>query len=283
MQDARKDKKDTRCKTKPSCLLLLASCFYLFACSKPTPEDMVYIPAGNFIMGSREDVKNDKSFEFGFAKPWVADASPPREVYLEGYYIDKYEVSNADYEKFVTATGHKVPDHWKKNKPPENIDNHPVTNISWYDAIEYCKWKGKRLPTEAEWEKAARGADGRLYPWGNEFDFNRTNVSQSQSFETDTKEVKAYENGKSPYGVYNMTGNVWEWTLDWYKPYPGSSYTSEFFGERFKIFRGNGYSGFGHFPQDKYERIVREFSKVTFRFYSDPSGKFHDVGCRCAK
>jgi len=244
---------------------------------------MVYIPAGKFIRGSMEDIKNDKSFDFGFTKPWIADAVPHREVHLEEYYIDKYEVSNTDYEKFVTATGYKAPEHWEKNAPQEKIRNHPVTNISWYDALEYCKWKGKRLPTEEEWEKAARGTDGRLYPWGNEFDFNKANVSTSQSFETDTKDVKSYGNGKSPYGVLNMTGNVWEWTLDWYKPYSGSNYDSEFFGERFKVFRGNGYSGLAHLQPNEYKRIIKEFSKVTFRFYSDPSGKFHDVGCRCVK
>jgi formylglycine-generating enzyme required for sulfatase activity len=244
---------------------------------------MVYIPPGKFIMGSAEDIKNDKSFDFGFAKPWIADASPHREAYLEGYYIDKYEASNADYEKFVTAAGHKPPEHWEKGKPSQKIINHPVTNISWYDALEYCKWKGKRLPTEEEWEKAARGTDGRLYPWGNEFDFDKANVSTSQSFETDTKDVKSYGNGKSPYGALNMTGNVWEWTLDWYKPYPGSKYESEFFGERFKVFRGNGYSGLAHLPENEYKRIIKEFSKGTFRFYSDPSGNFHDVGFRCVK
>jgi len=83
--------------------------------------------------------------------------------------------------------------------------------------------------------------------------------------------------------VLNMTGNVWEWTLDWYKPYSGSNYDSEFFGERFKVFRGNGYSGLAHLQPNEYKRIIKEFSKVTFRFYSDPSGKFHDVGCRCVK
>src|SRR3990172_5333488 len=158
--------------------LLLTYCSLLFfiACSRP-PENMVYIPAGKFIMGSMEDIKNDKSFDFGFTKPWIADAVPHREIHLEEYYIDKYEVSNTDYEKFVSATGYKAPEHWEKNAPQEKIRNHPVTNISWYDALEYCKWKGKRLPTEEEWEKAARGTDGRLYPWGNEFDFNKANVS----------------------------------------------------------------------------------------------------------
>jgi len=266
------------------CLLLTyCSLLFLIACSSPPPENMVYIPPGKFIMGSAENIDNEKSFEYGFAKPWIADASPHREIYLEGYYIDKYEVSNADYGKFVKATGHRPPDHWGKDSPPDKIANHPVTNVSWHDALEYCKWRGKRLPTEEEWEKAARGTNGRLYPWGNEFDFSKANVSQNQSEETDTKDVKSYENGKSHYGVHNMVGNIWEWTLDWYKPYPGNTYKSEFFGERFKVFRGNSYSRMGHFPKDKYERMIKEFSKVTFRFYSDPSGRFHDVGCRCVK
>ena len=259
-----------------------------FSEGKPLSSDedrMVLIPGGEFIMGSDSQEDGKPGYDYG------VDEEPRHKVYLKPFYIDKYEVAIGEYRGFLKATGREwfgdsdIPEGYlpelSYNLP--DIDPYPANYISWHDADDYCRWKGKRLPTEAEWEKAARGTDGRLYPWGNEFDFNKANVSTSQSFETDTKYVKSYENGKSPYGVLNMTGNVWEWTLDWYKPYPGSKYESEYFGETFKVFRGNGYSGLAHLQPNEYKRIIKEFSKVTFRFYSAPSGKFHDVGCRCVK
>jgi len=166
------------------------------------PRDMVYIPAGEFIMGSDE----------------AYDERPPRRVYLDAFYIDRYPVTNREYKLFVEATGHPPPPHWAAygNSYPPGKADHPVVGVCWFDARDYAAWVGKRLPTEAEWEKAARGTDGRRYPWGDEFDPQRCNTDISGI--GDTVPVGTYSPaGDSPYGVADLSGNVWEWVADWYE------------------------------------------------------------------
>jgi formylglycine-generating enzyme required for sulfatase activity len=159
------------------------------------------------------------------------DEKPPHKVYLDAFYISRCPVTNAEYKKFVDATGRDVPfakEDWAKpynwdkktRNYPNDKANHPVVLVSWYDAVEYCIWAGVRLPTEAEWEKAARGTDGRTYPWGNGWDQNLCN-NRTSPYE-DTVPVGSYPRGASPYGVMDMAGNAWEWTDDWYKSYPGA-------------------------------------------------------------
>ncbi len=157
--------------------------------------EMVYIPAGEFIMGSNDGDDDEK---------------PQHKVYLDGYWIYKYEVTVAQYRKFCKATG------WQEPLPPEWgwKDNHPIVNVSWDDATAYAQWAGVRLPTEAEWEKAARGTDGREYPWGNEWDASKCNARESGPRRTTA--VGSYAGGASPYGIQDMAGNVWEWCADWY-------------------------------------------------------------------
>jgi len=167
----------------------------------PTP-DMVFIPAGTFIMGSESDL----------AKP---DAGPKRNIYLDAYWIDIYEVTNEQYQQFLFS-GHRPPSHWQGNKYPEGKGNCPVVNVSWYDATSYCSFVGKRLPTEAEWEKAARGTDGRLWPWGNDRDPSKANTGE-EAEPGHVQPVGSYEDGNSTYGVADMAGNVWEWVDDWYE------------------------------------------------------------------
>ena len=178
----------------------------------PSDPDMMFIPAGEFDMGS-----NDTDAE--------ADEKPRHPVYLDAFHIDRYEVTNAQYKVFVDANPQWQKDrisakyhdgdylkHWNGNNYPPDKDNHPVVYVSWYAAMAYAEWNGKRLPTEAEWEKAARGDRyGRDYAWGNSLDPHKANYGENIG---DTTVVGTYNmNG---YGLYDMTGNVWEWCLDEY-------------------------------------------------------------------
>jgi formylglycine-generating enzyme required for sulfatase activity len=194
------------------------------------PEtDMVLIPAGPFIMGSDSD---------------DPDEAPQQEADMPAFEIDLFEVTNAQFAAFVEGTGYQT-DAEKGGETgwrgfyTEGKDNHPVVKVSWNDAVAYCEWVGKRLPTETEWEKAARGTDGRIYPWGNEWDAARLNSYQSGY--RGTTPVGSLADGVSPYGVFDMAGNVWEWTSDWYLPYLGSNYQDPYFGEENRVTRGGGW------------------------------------------
>jgi formylglycine-generating enzyme required for sulfatase activity len=245
-----------------------------------TPKDMVLIPAGEFIMGTDQTDPEDKATEYGIAKPWLVDEHPAHKVNLPAYYIDQYEVTNASYKKFVETTGRKPPADWENNQFPVAHSLYPVEMVSWEDADAFCRWDGKRLPTEAEWEKAARGPDGRIYPWGNQFDSNKANVGGRMG---GTTAVGTYEAGKSPYGVYDLIGNVWEWTADWYLPYPGSTYESKDYGQKYKVIRGNSWVSIGHFPPEIQTDVVAHHSTATFRLFFIANGAVNDVGFRCAK
>lgn len=170
-------------------------------------SQMVLVSAGEFTMGSKSD----------------KDEKPIHKVYVDSYYIDRYEITVSQIEQFSMETGYNI---W--TQPPWNKHNHPVVYVTYKDAVAYCKWAGKRLPTEAEWEKAARGTDRRTYPWGNTnvtgqkanfCDINcekKWKGSFSDDSYTHTSPVGSYENGKSFYGCYDMAGNVSEWCADWY-------------------------------------------------------------------
>jgi gamma-glutamyl hercynylcysteine S-oxide synthase len=169
-------------------------------------NSMVQIPAGMFLMGTNSDRAD-------------AQDRPQHKVDLPAYWIDKYPVTNAQYARFVAATAHRPPLNWKDGKIPQGEALRPVTMVSWFDARDYAKWAGKRLPTEAEWEKAGRGTDGRRWPWGDKMEPERLNTYYNVGSATN---VNKYPNGASPYGVMDMAGNVDEWTADDYAPYPGS-------------------------------------------------------------
>jgi iron(II)-dependent oxidoreductase len=169
-----------------------------------TPPGMVYVPEGYFQMGESSNEAEDQK--------------PMHFVYTSAYFIDKHEVSNAEYKKFIEATGHVKPRYWEDER--FNHPNQPVVGVSWFDAMAYSRWKGRRLPTEAEWEKAARGNDDRLYPWGEKEAKGKklyfVNVFGMEDRYEFTAPVNYYATGASPFGALNMAGNVWEWCLDWY-------------------------------------------------------------------
>ena len=182
---------------------------------QPFGPELIHIPAGEFLMGSDPDKdKNARN-----------DEQPQYTVQLPEYSIGKYPVTNAQYLAFVDATGQESPKHWKGGKPPGDKEDHPVVYVTWHDAMAYCRWLAEatgeayRLPSEAEWEKAARGTDGRIYPWGDEWDEKRCNSDEGGP--GDTTPVGQYSpGGDSPYGCVDMAGNVWEWTRSLWRDYP---------------------------------------------------------------
>ena len=205
------------------------------------PEGMVAIPAGWFVMGSDPSVDRD-------AGP---QEQPQRWIYLDSFMLDRYEVTNVHYLRFVLGTGAAVPPYWKDDPFPDKVARHPVIGVSWHDADAYCRWAGKRLPTEAEWEKAARGTEGRLFPWGKQpAGWGRSNIAHAGSkrgrIYPPLANVDRYEEGRSLYGVYQMAGNVAEWTADWFDPdyyQYGTSYNPDgpSVGQQ-KVFRGGSWN-----------------------------------------
>ncbi len=227
--------------------------------------EMVFIPAGSFIMGT-DDVNA------------LTSSRPAHEVTLRDYWIDRYEVSNAQYAACVKAKYCSEPkeissgtrnDYYKS----EDYANYPVIHINHYQAAAYCEWAGKRLPTEAEWEKAARGEQGFLYPWGNDLpDEIPAQINRFQS--GDTAPVDSFPEGASPYGVFNMEGNVWEWTADqfdefWYSSSPSDNPKASF-GINDFVIRGFSWA----YPFSRYEITIRN------AFYS--LNHTYDLGFRCA-
>jgi formylglycine-generating enzyme required for sulfatase activity len=184
----------------------------------PTPPvrpvgEMVFVPAGEFLMGTKDRHNGVIRIDWG-------GEDPQHVVTLDSYWIDRTEVTNAQYRKCVQAGLCRPPA--TDTFEDATYDNHPVFMVTWYDARDYCAWIGNRLPTEAEWEKAARGTDGREWPWGNEYpDCSRVNMGPVGSGDPsctsgETAPVGTYPSGASPYGVLDMAGNVSEWVADWY-------------------------------------------------------------------
>jgi formylglycine-generating enzyme required for sulfatase activity len=186
-----------------------------------------------------------------------------RKVKIPTFYIDRYEVTNAQYAVFVLLSGYRAPPHWQDGKMPKGLQRYPVVRVSFEDACRFAEWAGKRLPTEEEWEKAARYVDGRIYPWGNNFpkDVNKIPCNSLEYNRGVLLPVGSFPGGQSPYGVYDMAGNVWEWT---------STKVSDAEGE-FRILKG------GCFMTP--ERAARSYNRLK----ESPGLKLPYVGFRCVK
>ena len=228
----------------------------------PVPEDMVPIPSGPFIRGTDHG---------GF------DERPQRTLVLGAFAIDRYEVTNFQYQQFVDATGHRKsgpPARYAKNMSKMLSINQPVVYVSWEDAEAYCHWKGRRLPTEAEWEKAMRGSDGRLWPWGNVEQPNGANWARVQDGHEVSAIVGTFQTDKSPYGVMDGAGNVMEWVDDWYaeryfEEAPEQNPQSPDHGV-FRVLRGGGYTTTG------------TDIRITSRSKMVPDFRDETIGFRCA-
>lgn len=195
---------------------------------KPQPGDMVLIPAGEFTMGAETDPHRLKL------------AEPAHKVDLPAYEIDVYEVTNGDFARFQIESDYEAQGDWRAHYTIGRED-YPVANVTFEDAKAYCEYAGERLPTEAEWEKAARGNEELRYPWGAVFDWSKANVNEQGT--RDTSEVGSFEEDKSPYGAYDMFGNVQEWVDTPLAPYPnGKVVDRNVFNRNYIVVRGASYA-----------------------------------------
>lgn len=219
--------------------------------------EMVFIPPGAFSMGDTH----------GDGDP---AERPPGKVSLNGFWIDRFDVTFDQFAKFVQAANYKPQGNWEGYR--NRGGNHPVVGVTWNDALAHCRWADKRLPTEAEWEYAARGTDGRKYPWGEQWDPNRARFRGNRSGRT-TAPVGSYPNGASPFGVLDMAGNVWQWTASLEKPYPyvATDGRENLQASGPRVSRGGSWLG------------DSEFLRASGRDFLSPTSKNDKLGFRCAQ
>ena len=229
---------------------------------EPMSSEMVPIAAGPFVRGTENG---------GF------DERPTRTIHLDEFLIDRFEVTNHQYQQFVVATGHRkpgLPSRYAKSGAKVRGMNQPIVYVSWDDAEEYCRWRGKRLPTEAEWEKAMRGTDGRLWPWGDKEQPDGANWARVKDGHEASARIGTFQIDKSPYGVMDGAGNVMEWVADWYdetyyKSSPDRNPPSPEYGT-YRVLRGGSYTTTG--------ADVR----ITSRSKMMPDFRDETIGFRCA-
>jgi formylglycine-generating enzyme required for sulfatase activity len=232
------------------------------ASETPLGEEMVRIPSGPFVRGTMVG---------GY------DEQPERTIFLDAYSIDRFEVTNHHYQAFIAATGHRKaapPSRYAKNMTAMRGVNQPTVYVSWDDADAYCRWKGKRLPTEAEWEKAMRGVDGRLWPWGNDREVLAANWASGKDGFAFTAPAGIFKRDYSPFGVADGAGNVMEWVGDWYAedayrdPHDRNPKGPDH--GTYRVLRGGGYTTTG---QDL---------RITSRSRMVPDFRDETIGFRCA-
>ena len=240
-------------------------------------SEMILIPAGEFTMGSTQDevykaMQEAREYYKAAKLVWFEVEMPSHKVYLDSYYIDKTPVTNKQYNKFIDDCGYESQGNWKSFYSPDK-ENHPVVNITWDDAKAYADWAGKRLPTEAEWEKASRGEDGREWSWNDQWDESKCN-SRFSTLNTTTP-VDSFPGGASVYGVLDMPGNVWEWCNDWYdeKYYAKSPKKNPHGPEKgkVKVIRGGSWTNYPY------------YLRTSSRYRAFPDNCDHSKGFRCVK
>jgi len=233
----------------------------------PIPDypGMVFVPAGNFLMGST----TADLYHAADVDEW-----PQHSVWVDDFYIDVHEVTNAQYKVFLDSMHVEPPPRWVGGNYGIGEDGIPVAQVTWTNAAAYARFVGKRLPTEAEWEKAARGTDARRYPWGNRFDTHRCNNGDSPL------PIMSFPGGVSPYGCFDMAGNVAEWVADRYTAYPRARTDvlprdirdrNKLFHDNRRVYRGGSWNSFG------------KFLRCANREAAKPNTRWAYVGFRCAR
>ena len=241
---------------------------------------LLYVPAGEFTMGSDADdaLVECQKFRSDCQRDWFTDEEPPHSVHVDDFWIDQTEVTNKMYALCVeagvcqepTSTGSDTHSNYYGNA---EFDNYPVIHVDWNMAKTYCEWAGRRLPTEAEWEKAALGLDGRTYPWGEVISCSLANYwGKDGGCVGDTTEVGSSMDGASVYGALDMAGNVSEWVQDWYDAYPGSTVSDPYYGTTHRVLRGGAWDSLDIFvraDRSKYMPAVTDYN-LGFRCSRSP-------------
>lgn len=232
----------------------------------PLPQfpGMTFVPGGEFLMGTA----TGDLLRMGEVDEW-----PQRKVWVDDFYVDVHEVTNAQYKVYLDSTGAEAPHRWENGNYGIGEDGLPVISVSWEEATAYAHFAGKRLPTEGEWEKAARGVDGRRFPWGNDWNPGLANNTDQ------LMPIMSFPGGVSPYGCYDMSGNAAEWVDAWYEAYPRSEEDvlprgipdrNEVFRKHKRVYRGGSWNSFGKFLRCANREATGEDKKWVY------------IGFRCA-
>lgn len=229
---------------------------------------MTFIPGGDYLRGRSHSLPDDG---LKWVPELLQDDRPVRRITISPFYMDTYEVTIGQYAQFVRATKHRPPYNWPKGEPPSGKQRLPVSAVSWHDAAAYCAWAGKRLPTEAEWERAARGhAEGKRYPWGD-----RPPTKQDACYDTLKGPCEVGQSPPNSFGLYDMAGNVWEWCADWYsRTWYAESPDRDPRGPAegiYKVLRGGSWAD------------VPKYLTCSYRSWARPTEQSPNIGFRCAK
>jgi formylglycine-generating enzyme required for sulfatase activity len=229
---------------------------------------MVFIPGGEYLRGRSHKLPDDG---LQWYPVLLQDDRPARKISVDPFYLDAREVTNAEYAEFVKARKQRPPYHWPGGRVPEGKENLPVANVDWNEATAFCAWAGKRLPTEAEWERAARGlAEGKKYPWGD-----RNVTKKDACYDTLKGPCAVASFAPNSFGLFDMAGNVWEWCADWYeKDYYAAAPEQNPRGPSagmYRVIRGGSWAD------------VPKYLTTANRSWARPLERSPNIGFRCAK